>query len=201
MWNVSHLSAVAVPLVLLLLGLRACCSWWCCLTRASSEGTAGPPEACLVQTALTVGVGCHSTAAVKYVLLLPKSLHFEDCQRVRRLDVTRDLWVIRHVGFRGITLPKETWGPFSQLWLCRKRPHRPKSSCVWTMMDASLTVGLHVGGKLEEAIQGPGTAASACDSCGTGGGPPEDNSGDPPHRLAPDHSPHSDSTPHGNLCP
>lgn len=49
------------------------------------------------------------------------------------------LWVSRHVGFRGITLPKETWRPFSQshhvtavVWLCSKKTHRPKMLSVWT---------------------------------------------------------------------
>lgn len=36
-----------------------------------------------------------------WFIFQPKSLFFEECPRVRSCDVTRGLWVSRHVGFRG----------------------------------------------------------------------------------------------------
>lgn len=65
------------------------------------------------------------------------------------------LWVSRHVGFRGPTLPKEIWGPFSQshhvtavVCLHRKKLHRPKRLCV-ERVDSSLQLGdvQRVGGR------------------------------------------------------
>lgn len=108
----------------------------------AQHGHPGP-----VQTASTVGTGPHSTAGVceETISPLTQSLHFEDCLRVRRLDVTMGLWVSRHVGFRGITLPMEIWRPFSQshdvtamVWLCSKKLH---NCSVWIKMDWPLTVG------------------------------------------------------------
>lgn len=64
-----------------------------------------------------------------------------------------------------------------------------------------LTAGWRAEGNWEEESRGPGPEASGCDSCGKGGVPPEGNSGGPPRHSVPDHSPHSDNTPHDNLCP
>lgn len=56
-----------------------------------------------------------------------------------------------------------------------------------------LTALSHGGGSWGADGQGPATGAGGCGSCGRAGGLPVDNSGDPLHHLAGDHSPETEA--------